>query len=235
MYINELQRFVCLFRFERISLNPSTSQVVSFDLSSADFEYFGVDGWYTLTLCSYWLCTFLIQLFNYRKLMESGEFRVAIGHDVDCRTNPEQCVSFELQTSSGYAPACDYGCRLWASGALCGQTQSEQQCLDTCRQQQWSWEYIGCLEEYAAGDCSKAVSSECLDAFGETQSDTLASSCSGYTKDSEVRLYLALGIVFGALGGAALMAVAAYFYTASSAGRGGPMYDKLMTTDNSIA
>jgi hypothetical protein len=166
--------------------------------------------------------------------MEAGEFRVAIGHDIDCRTDPERCVSFELQTSSEYAPVCDYGCHLWASGVLCGHTRSEQECQDTCRQQKWSWEYIGCLEEYATGDCAKAVSAECLDAFGEAQSDKLE-SCSGYTKDSEVRLYLALGVVFGALGGAALVAVAAYFYKASVSARDGPVYDKLMTTDDAIA
>lgn len=165
--------------------------------------------------------------------MESGEFRVAIGHETDCRTHPGQCVSFELQTSSAYAPVCDYGCHLWESGILCGQTQTQQSCQETCREQQWSWDYIGCLEEYATGDCTKEISAECFDAFAETQTGT-SDTCSGYTKDSEVRLYLALGIVFGVLGGAALMAVAAYFYIVSS-GAAGPVYDKLINSDNSFA
>jgi hypothetical protein len=51
-YVNRtyLDEFLtCIsFRFERVFLNPAASQVVSFNLSSADFEYFGVDGWYAM-------------------------------------------------------------------------------------------------------------------------------------------------------------------------------------------
>lgn len=77
---------------------------------------------------------------------------MAVGEKVDCRKTPDACAAFSLETTDQFEPVCDYGCKLWASG-LCGRSYDHNTCQAKCLDQNWGWDYIGCLETYATGIC----------------------------------------------------------------------------------
>ena len=80
--------------------------------------------------------------------MESGEFRLGLGPEVDCRADVSSplCASFTLQTTSSYQPVCDAACEILTTG-LCGVAVDAAECVDSCVADQWTWEYVLCLEE----------------------------------------------------------------------------------------
>lgn len=129
MYRRVTPEYKSLKRFEKVLIPAGNTVQIEWTIKSSDLEYFGIDGW---------------------KLLESGEFRVAVGHESDCREDSADCAVFNLQTSASYNPVCDYGCKLWASG-ICGRSVDPSTCRTDCVSRQWSWNYIGCLETYATG------------------------------------------------------------------------------------
>ncbi len=136
---------ILIIRFSKIYLDAQETKTVKFTIHATDLQYVGVDGWYIY-------CIFYTKLkFELRNLLESGEVRVAIGHETDCRASADGCGVFSLQTSANYNPVCDYACNLWTSGVLCGKTTSLSSCQNTCKKNLWTWNYVGCLEDYATG------------------------------------------------------------------------------------
>ena len=90
-----------------------------------------------------------------RYVLESGEFRVGVGAEVDCRdsswTSNPQCASFSLQLTGDYDPVCAETCQLLSSDAVCGREAiSMEQCVGLCKKQSWSWDFLTCLETYAS-------------------------------------------------------------------------------------
>lgn len=79
--------------------------------------------------------------------MESGEFRLGLGPDVDCRADDSSplCATFTLQTTPSYLPVCDAACEILTAG-LCGVTLDAEECEAECVADQWTWEYVLCLE-----------------------------------------------------------------------------------------
>ena len=80
--------------------------------------------------------------------MESGEFRLGLGPDVDCRADDSSplCATFTLQTSSNYLPVCEAACDILTEG-LCGVVVDPTDCMNSCEAEQWTWEYVSCLEQ----------------------------------------------------------------------------------------
>jgi hypothetical protein len=80
--------------------------------------------------------------------MESGEFRLGLGPEVDCRANASSllCATFNLQTTSNYQPVCDAACDILTAG-LCGVVLGADECMNTCLADQWTWAYVLCLED----------------------------------------------------------------------------------------
>ena len=64
---------------------------------------------------------------------------------------------------------CEYGCALWSgSGGICGVSISSAECNAKCRAQDWTWNYVDCLQQYAASgeqSCSTVQQAQCYDAF----------------------------------------------------------------------
>ena len=93
---------------------------------------------------------------QYRYILESGEYRIAIGHDTDCRdqswSQNKMCQSFELSLTSSYNPVCDEACSLLTNeGKKClpeifHSSFDAFNCLSLCRRQDWSWNYVECIE-----------------------------------------------------------------------------------------
>lgn len=83
-----------------------------------------------------------------RYVMESGEFRLGLGPDVDCRASDSSplCASFTLETTASYQPVCDAACAILTDG-LCGVVVDPDECRDSCLTDQWTWDYVLCLEE----------------------------------------------------------------------------------------
>ena len=83
-----------------------------------------------------------------RYVMESGEFRLGLGAEVDCRANATStlCATFTLQTTPDYQPVCDAACDILTTG-LCGVLLENGECLNTCLADQWTWDYVSCLEK----------------------------------------------------------------------------------------
>jgi hypothetical protein len=90
----------------------------------------------------------------YRSILESGEFYLAIGHETDCRASPFSplCVPFSLSLSSQYSPVCSYACtHIWSTAeGFCGTVVNFDSCMQTCRQQEWDWAYVDCLQSAMA-------------------------------------------------------------------------------------
>jgi hypothetical protein len=100
-------------------------------------------------VCALLCFAYIHILYTSRYVLESGEFRVGVGPEVDCRANATSsplCASFDLQTSDSYQPVCDAACDILTTG-LCGVVVSASECLDNCLADQWTWEYVLCLEE----------------------------------------------------------------------------------------
>lgn len=145
-----------LKRFEKVVLAPGQQTTLTFTLNREDLKYVGI---------------------NSRYVLESGEFRLAAGPQQDCRldswaSNP-LCQSFELQLSDEYYPVCDYACGMWGpdSGAytqpgVCGNIVDAQTCRSTCIKQDWTWNYVDCIEQYyQESTCVNAYEMQCYDAF----------------------------------------------------------------------
>ncbi|CAM9285896.1 unnamed protein product, partial [Ectocarpus fasciculatus] len=124
MYRRVTPEYKSLKGFEKFFISAGDTVNVTLKIQPSLLEYVGVDGW---------------------KLLESGEFRVAVGHETDCRQDATDCAVFTLQTSDEYYPVCDYGCDLWAAG-LCGRSVDYSTCRSQCESENWDWNYIGCLE-----------------------------------------------------------------------------------------
>ena len=105
---------------------------------------------------------------NSRMMLDSGLFYISIGPYVDCRAEPEKCVSFTLQPTDDYNPICEAACATWArAGEDCDserlsslptplstfiaqepdQPPSSVLCHERCLQDgDWDWNYVSCLE-----------------------------------------------------------------------------------------
>jgi hypothetical protein len=71
-----------------------------------------------LLICPYLSPLCFSFLFPKRYVLESGEYRLAVGPDTDCRTtedgaDPSLCPAFTLSLTDSYAPVCDYACGMW--------------------------------------------------------------------------------------------------------------------------
>ena len=130
MYRRVTPEVKSLKHFDKKMIAAGATTTFFWSINPSDLQYIGVDGW---------------------NILESGEFRVGVGHEVDCRENAASCAVFSLETSSSYFPVCDSGCRLWSSGLVCGEAIELDTCRSKCIEQNWDWNYVGCLEEYATG------------------------------------------------------------------------------------
>ncbi|CAN0364028.1 unnamed protein product, partial [Discosporangium mesarthrocarpum] len=70
---------------KKISTEPGEKIRVTFELTSKDLEYIGVDK---------------------RPVLESGVFLFAVGPEVDCRVDSTECVPLTLELGEDYRPAC---------------------------------------------------------------------------------------------------------------------------------
>jgi beta-glucosidase len=120
-----------LRRFEKVFLPAGTSSNVIWSIATSELEFVGVDSWL---------------------ILENGKFFVGVGSDVDCRKTPtsSNCASFELSTSSNYNKVCSTACSIWQQG-VCEKSVNYDVCTSTCREQNWSWEYVNCLESFVMG------------------------------------------------------------------------------------
>jgi hypothetical protein len=167
-------------RFTKVDLAPGESKTIVFeDLTAKDLEYVGVDSKY---------------------ILESGDFRLGIGAETDCRSENQaqdwflntqdttsssvMCMDFSLQLSNDYQPICDNVCGMWSEG-ICGQQVTDlQTCRETCQRQQWTWDYANCiLNYYGESTCTDVNDMQCYDAFGMTSS----SSGTSLKKDRQVQ------------------------------------------------
>jgi hypothetical protein len=83
-----------------------------------------------LLICPLFLSPFCFSfLFLKRYVLESGEYRLAVGPDTDCRStedgaDPSLCPAFSLSLTDSYAPVCDYACGMWKPADYTGTTGS---------------------------------------------------------------------------------------------------------------
>ncbi len=114
-------------------------------------------------------------------ILESGDFRLGIGAQTDCRSDNIQqdwyltsqdttssssmCAEFSLQLTTDYQPICDSVCSMWSEG-VCGQQIESKSCRDTCVAQKWTWDYANCiLNYYGEQSCGSVEEMQCYDAF----------------------------------------------------------------------
>lgn len=175
MYRRVTPEYKLLKRFSKIELGAGESTVVQWEISAAtDLVYVGLDG---------------------RFVMESGEFRVGLGPDVDCRADATSplCASFSLETSPSYQPVCSAACDILTAG-LCDVSLPLDECLDTCESEQWTWEYVQCLEEIdMSGNCETAT---CYNAAYFTATDSNCDDDVTATTEGLVLSGVALGGIF---------------------------------------
>mmetsp|Transcript_4919 Transcript_4919/g.9247 ORF Transcript_4919/g.9247 Transcript_4919/m.9247 type:complete len:916 (+) Transcript_4919:105-2852(+) len=193
LFLNQMYRRVTpeyklLKRFTKVDLSAGESTVVQWEISAAtDLVYVGLDG---------------------RYVMESGEFRVGLGAEVDCRANATSplCATFTLQTSPSYQPVCSAACDILTPG-LCGVSLSLDECLDTCESEQWTWEYVQCLEEIDMNEnCDTAT---CYNAAYFTSTDNNCDDDMSAGTEGLVLSGVALG---GILVGMAIMWLLSSFF-----------------------
>lgn len=131
-----------VFRFTKVELAPGDNTVVQWTLSAAeDLKYIGIDGRYVL---------------------ESGNYYVGVGPMTDCRANASEtlCEAFELALSSDYNAVCSKACDMWSNG-VCGDTVDEDVCAKQCREENWEWNYVDCLEDTMSGILSVTLGCRC--------------------------------------------------------------------------
>eukprot|EP00602_Paraphysomonas_sp_CaronLab_P009302 CAMPEP_0185036734 /NCGR_PEP_ID=MMETSP1103-20130426/30106_1 /TAXON_ID=36769 /ORGANISM="Paraphysomonas bandaiensis, Strain Caron Lab Isolate" /LENGTH=881 /DNA_ID=CAMNT_0027574385 /DNA_START=71 /DNA_END=2716 /DNA_ORIENTATION=+ len=160
-----------LKRFSKVDLAPAEFVTLSWTLTaSEDLKFIGLDGWY---------------------ILESGEYAVGIGSETDCREDSSaSCPKFTLSLSESYNPVCSYACDIWSKG-VCGKTVDGTTCDSSCRTDNWTWNYLECLQDAVIDKCGNW---QCYDAFAtsSTSTNTLngSTSCGNdnmeYTDDDMV-------------------------------------------------
>jgi beta-glucosidase len=134
-------------------------------------------------------------------ILEDGMvFRVGVGSDVDCRSDPgnELCSNtITIQTENDYVGACEAACQIWERSGC--DTFTADSCRDACssihnqdssqtgvqlNNDGWGWTYVQCLESLvwneafdSATDCWKStkfcrdvVNTSGMDEFGSGKS-----------------------------------------------------------------
>lgn len=140
MYRRVTPEYKLLKGFTKDSLAVGESKTFTFTIASEDLQYVGIDS---------------------RYILEAGSYMVGMGADVDCRSGSEadqlsmygganMCSGFNLTLTDQYSAVCEYGCALWSQG-LCGVTVGSSECASKCAREQWTWNYVNCLQQYAPG------------------------------------------------------------------------------------
>jgi hypothetical protein len=189
MYRRVTPEYKLLKRFSKISLEPGASVTVSWTLSGDDLLYVGIDS---------------------RYILEGGEYRLGLGPDTDCRVDSKDCATFTFTPSAKYNAVCDTACQLWTR-PICGLPPIEStECVSTCMAQQWTWNYVECLES-SVNQCSdgESLAFQCFNAFTDAASSGLMTSNS--MSASRVSYGdLAVSSVLSAIGGAVVAAGVAF-------------------------
>lgn len=162
---------------------------MSWTLTADDLEYVGLDS---------------------RYILEAGEFQLGLGPDMDCRSGSSSCSSFKLVPTANYNPVCDTGCQLWSRPICGGSPVDKETCLLTCASQQWTWNYVECLEQ-AGTACNEGTEStmQCFDAFAVATSTGVESHPKESSGSRSVNM-IALSSVLSALGGALVASTVAF-------------------------
>lgn len=168
-----------------------------------------------------------------RYVLESGEFRVGLGHTADCRDHwnvsyaSGVCGNFSLVLSEGFNDVCSYACGMWANG-ICGIVVEENSCMQVCQEQNWTWNYVDCLEQsetqgnncicmsallnmagqlicvYLLGLCN--ANFQCFDAFQTTENVDSGDEC----VDPDTAHVLLFGVLCAVIGGAITTVIMCY-------------------------
>lgn len=136
MYRSVTPEYKLLKGFTKVFLAPGEKRTVSFTLGAEDLKFVGVDS---------------------RYILEGGEFNVAIGDDVDCRTDPSNtmCSAFTLKLTQAYSPQCEMACQIWTGPrGVCGSRLSSNECSSRCSQENWGWNYVTYIESLVIDGCS---------------------------------------------------------------------------------
>ena len=144
LYRRVTPEYKLLKKFSKDEYAAGETKTFSWLLSAEDLQYVGIDS---------------------RYILEGGAYMVGMGADVDCRSGSaddqlsmyggaNMCAGFNLTLSDAYSAVCEYGCALWSNG-LCGVSVESGKCAAKCASEQWSWNYVDCLQQYAPGSQGK--------------------------------------------------------------------------------
>ncbi|CAM9243209.1 unnamed protein product, partial [Choristocarpus tenellus] len=206
--------------FKKITTQPGEKIRVTFELSTKELEYIGVDK---------------------RPVLEEGVFLFGVGPEVDCRTDPNLCVPLTLKLSDEYHPICEAACELWfpsdtpaPGGYICPLEHADtfpnkKACLAECAEagnvdilSQWGWDYVSCLEQSVwTGRCGfnthcRSVGAAAIDSDSKRGGTGGTGGTSvgilSRNKDRVGSIDLALGVAVGlVVGGAAMLVVIMFF------------------------
>lgn len=121
-----------LKRFAKVDLAPGESQDVKFTLTPRkDLSFIGDKN---------------------HRIVETSEWKFAIGYNVDCRNDQVQCMTVDLKVSADYNPLCESACDLITSprsraSPQCSMDElTPQECFEQCKSQEWDWAMIPYFE-----------------------------------------------------------------------------------------